>query len=63
MEPYKEMYLKLFNAVTDSIESLRGNNAALALYTLIRGQRDTEELFLSSESVWLREGTVPPLSA
>ena len=48
MELYKEMYLKLFNAVTDSLEPLRTGNTALALYTLVKGQRDTEELFISA---------------
>ena len=48
MEPYKEMYLKLFNAVTDSIESLRAENAALALSTLIRAQCEAEDLYLSA---------------
>lgn len=43
MPNYKEMYLKLFNEITDTIEHLR------------QLQRDTEEMYISESPVDLRE--------
>lgn len=48
MEPYKEMYLKLFNSVTDSIEQIRSQNFGMAMEILIKAQQDSEELYISS---------------
>ncbi len=48
MEPYQIMYRTLFNAVTDAVEQLESQRFDLALYTLERAQRQTEELFLQS---------------
>ena len=45
MEPYKEMYLTLFNAVTDAIGQLESRRLDLALWTLEQDQKKSEELY------------------
>ena len=49
MEPYREMYCKLFNAVTDAIRQLMRQENTAAVYTLMDAQRATEELFMDQE--------------
>ncbi len=46
MELYREMYCKLFNAVTDALEQLMRLENVDAIHTLIDAQRATEELFM-----------------
>ncbi|MGE4275876.1 MAG: hypothetical protein AB7E30_01715 [Lawsonibacter sp.] len=48
MEPYKTMYLTLSNAVTDAVEEMESKHFDLALYTLERAQKQTEELFVQN---------------
>ena len=45
MPDYKEMYLKLFRSQTNALRSLQ-----LAQETLEAAQKETEELFLSTEA-------------
>lgn len=45
MEIYKEMYLRLFNAVTDAIKLLPVDSSAAAI--LIKAQKDCEEMYIS----------------
>ena len=47
METYKQMYLRLFNAVTDAIKLLPVDSSAAAI--LIKAQQDCEEMYLSEE--------------
>ena len=47
MPNYQAMYLRLFNAVTDAIESLEQQNYGAAKEQLIRVQQETEELYIS----------------
>ena len=49
MEPYKEMYYKLFNEVTDAIGQLMKLETVTALYTLMDAQQKTEEMFIEAE--------------
>ena len=46
MENYKKMYLLLFNASTDAIESMEKLNIGSAKETLMQAQQATEELFM-----------------
>ena len=55
MEPYREMYCKLFNAVTDAIRQLMCQESAAAVYTLMDAQRAAEELFMDQEQTHLSE--------
>lgn len=48
MEPYKEMYYHLFNAVTDALAMLAQQNYGLAVKRLKRAQQETEELYLKA---------------
>lgn len=45
METYKQMYLRLFNAVTDAIKLLPVDSSAAAI--LIKAQKDCEEMCIS----------------
>ena len=47
MEPYREMYYKLFNAVTDALGQLTRLDNLGAMNTLMDAQQATEELFLA----------------
>ena len=47
MPDYKTMYLRLFNAVTDAIESIDRQNFGTAKEQLIKAQQETEELYIS----------------
>ena len=49
MENYQKMYLLLFNAITDSIESIEKLNIGSAKETLVQAQQDAEELFIQGE--------------
>ena len=46
---YKEMYLKLFNCVTDALCALEERNYEEAERILKLGQQETEELYLEGE--------------
>ncbi|MBQ9646792.1 MAG: hypothetical protein IJV43_00310 [Oscillospiraceae bacterium] len=48
MDPYKEMYLKLFNAAEDAIILLRQEKLYAASRRLIDAQCETEEIFMSA---------------
>lgn len=50
MQKYKEMYLQLFNAITDAIEALEKANYGSAREILILAQQRAEEAFLNSET-------------
>ena len=49
MENYQKMYLLLFNAITDSIESIEKLDIGSAKEKLIQAQLDAEELFIQGE--------------
>ena len=49
MENYQKMYLLLFNAITDSIESIEKLDIGSAKEKLIQAQQDAEELFIQGE--------------
>ncbi|MBQ7895843.1 MAG: hypothetical protein IJ364_04730 [Oscillospiraceae bacterium] len=46
-ELYKQMYYKLFNAVTDAIEAIDKGELSPARDILVSAQQQTEELFIS----------------
>ena len=46
MDCYKNMYLVLFNAVTDALSALDQQNFGLAAQALRRAQWEAEELYL-----------------
>ena len=43
---FKQMYLLLFNRITDAIEACERGDAAEARLLLIRAQQDAEDLYL-----------------
>ena len=49
MPNYQKIYITLFNAMTDAIESLRRGCCQAAVDTLIREQQAAEELYISAE--------------
>ena len=49
MEPYKEMYLNLFNAVTDSIAEIENHNYARAKFLLQKAQAECEEIYIEKD--------------
>lgn len=49
MEIYKEMYLKLFNAVTDSVAEIENKNYIRAKFLLEKAQAECEEMFVEAE--------------
>ena len=49
MPDYQTMYLHLFNAVTDAIESIEQQNYGVAKEHLIHAQQETEEIYISEE--------------
>ncbi len=49
MSQYKQVYLHLFNAVTDAIAALQEQNYGQAQQLLIRAQQEAEESILSEE--------------
>ena len=48
MEPYKEMYYKLFNAVTDAIGQLMRLETEKAINTLMDAQQAAESVFIEA---------------
>lgn len=47
---YKQMYLKLFNAVTDALTQLEENGSLIdAINILKQAQIDCEEIYLDSD--------------
>jgi len=49
MEPYREMYCKLFNAVTDALGQLMRLDSLAAINTLMDAQQAEEELYIGVE--------------
>ena len=49
MADYKEMYLRLFRAVTKAIGLMEGGELMKARAMLIRAQQETEELYIEGE--------------
>lgn len=47
-ELYKQMYYKLFNAVTDAIEAIDNGQASNCRDILVQAQQNTEETFIST---------------
>ena len=43
---FKQMYLLLFNRITDAIEALQRGDIEEARTILIRAQQDSEELYI-----------------
>lgn len=43
---YKQMYLRLFNAITDAINALITGHTGAAVSRLIQAQRETERMYL-----------------
>ena len=50
MEPYREMYDKLFNAVTDAIGQLMKLETVNALSTLMDAQEKTESIYIEGKN-------------
>ena len=50
MDPYKEMYYKLFNAVTDAIGQLMRLETENAINTLMDAQQATEKIFVEASA-------------
>ena len=49
MPDYKEMYLTLFNAVTDALEAIHKSNIGEATEILCQAQQKTESLYIEEE--------------
>lgn len=49
MPDYQKMYITLFDAITDAIESIQQDNYGTAKEVLIQAQQDAEELYISDE--------------
>ena len=49
MSSYKELYLTLFNAITDATREILRNDSPAALKTLLDAQAKTEELYIKDE--------------
>ncbi len=52
---YKEMYYRLFNAITDAIQDLQARNYGQALDLLKQAQADTEAMYMengAAEDEW-----------
>ena len=47
---YRKMYLVLFNAITDAVQSLNHQNIGRAKDILIQAQQEAEEIYISGES-------------
>ena len=46
MSDYKEMYIILFNAITDALEEIENENTNKAAQLLRLAQKKTEELYI-----------------
>lgn len=51
MPDYKQLYHRLFNAITDALEDLEQEDIPRACFRLKKSQQDTEELYLKSYEV------------
>lgn len=49
MQPYKKMYLFLFNKVSDAIGTLDAGEVGQARELLVSAQRQAEEMYLSDQ--------------
>lgn len=49
MPDHKTLYFTLFNAVTDAIGQMEAHEYSLAVLTLERAQRASEDLYIKSE--------------
>lgn len=49
MDSYREMYLCLFNAITDALRELEGQRVGSAADILKSAQQRAEEMYLSDE--------------
>ena len=47
---YQKAYYLLFNAITDALEAMDTMKLAKARQTLVSAQRQTEELYMDSET-------------
>ena len=45
---YKQLYYRLFNALTDAIECIETNDMIRARDILIRAQQETEEIYMDA---------------
>ena len=49
MADYNKMYLLLFNAITDALEKIEGQNCGDAKELLIAAQQKAEEIYITAE--------------
>ena len=49
MADYNKMYLLLFNAITDALEKIEGQNYGDAEELLIAAQQKAEEIYITAE--------------
>ena len=49
MSLYKELYFKLFAAMSDAVEDIEQSNYGKALQRLITAQQEAEERYISAE--------------
>ena len=47
LSDYKEMYIELFNSITNAIDALEENKFADAKEILVAAQQQTEEMYIS----------------
>lgn len=47
--PYQKMYCTLFNAITDALDLIKGNDPSGAEEVLKTAQQKTEELYISQK--------------
>ena len=47
---YEKLYHLLFNAITDALEKIKGQNYGDAKDLLITAQQEAEEIYMSAES-------------
>ena len=47
---YEKLYHLLFNAITDALEKIKGQNYGDAKDLLIAAQQEAEEIYMSAES-------------
>ena len=49
MTDYRQMYLMLFNSITDALENMDRQNYGFARDALKRAQQETEAIFMASD--------------
>ena len=49
MADYKKMHLLLFNAITDALEKIEGQNYGDAKELLIAAQQKAEDIYITAE--------------